>query len=417
MVASLDVGESSMNLVVSACLMGEACRYDGGSKPCAEVQALSRRVRACGGNVCPVCPERAGGLPVPRPPAEIMGERVLARDGRDVTAAFERGAQRSVREACAHGVPPLAVLKAKSPSCGVGLVYDGTYSGQLTVGDGVFSRLLQKKGVVVATEDDVRVCRPSVEHPVAVVLGSGLGHLAGLVKPVRRISYYDMPGFPASARPVAGHSFEATVGTINGVPVVVYPGRPHLYQGFTAVEVTSLVRHARRLGCRVVVFACATGAIPDMARPGLGIICDHINLTGHNPLRGYSGQERELASVDDDFFDMVDVYTPYLRGVARGVAGDLGIELGEGVLAGVLGPSFETPAEAAALGRLGVSYVGMSTVCEAIMAHALGMRVLGLTLAANYAGKPGISHHSVLMAARYHSEDFERLMCGILKLL
>jgi len=251
-----------------------------------------------------------------------------------------------------------------------------------------------------------------VEHPVAIVLGTGLGHLAGLVKPVRRIDYHDIDDFPETARPVAGHTFEATIGTIDGVPVVVYPGRVHLYQGYDAREVTALVRHAHRLGCRVVVFACATGFIRNNAGEGLGIISDHVNLTGRNPLVGWNGSDATLGG--RELVEMTDVYTPYLRGIARSVAEERGIELGEGVLAGMLGPTYETPAEAAVLRNLGVSYVGFSTVCEAVMAHALGMHVLGLTLATNASGVAGTSHQSVLAAATEHADEFERLMRGVL---
>lgn len=406
-----------MNIVVSRCLLGVPCRYDGTDKRCQEVRGLAARVRETGGRVVDVCPEVEGGLPTPRLPAEQVGGRVLQVDGTDVTDAFVSGASWCLD--CVHtaGDVPLAVLKANSPSCGVGVVYDGTYSGTLSTGDGMFARLLRREGIGMATEDDVRACKPSVEHPVAIVLGSGLGHLAGLVKPVRRIAYRDIQGFPTSARPVAGHSFEATIGTIDGVPVVVYPGRVHLYQGYSALEVTVLVRHAQRLGCRVVVFACATGAIEGVAKPGLGVISDHINLTGANPLVGWNGEEPELALVDSGFVGMSDVYTGYLRGLARGVAQDAGLELGEGVLAGVLGPSFETAAEVQMLRTMGASYVGMSTVNEAIMAHALGMRVLGLTLAANYAGEAGVSHQSVLSAAGNHADEFEKLVRGVLGLL
>lgn len=406
-----------MNVVISRCLLGDPCRYDGSSKRCDAVCSLAHHVRKDGGVVIDVCPEVEGGLPTPRLPAERIGTKVVQVDGNDVTTEFKRGASKAYDHIKSTGSAPLAVLKAKSPSCGVGLVYDGTYSGVLTKGDGVFSELLAKRGVCVAIEDDVRACKPSVEHPVAIVLGSGLGHLAGLVKPVRRINYRQIQGFPQSARPVAGHSFEATVGTIEKVPVVVYPGRVHLYQGYSALEVTSLVRHAQHLGCRVVVFACATGAIPNATSTGLGLITDHINLTGANPLVGWNGQEPELALVDSGFVDMNNVYTPYLQGIARGVAKDQGIDLSEGVLAGVLGPSFETPAEVAALHTIGATYVGCSTVNEAIMAHALGMRVLGLTLAANYAGEVGVSHNSVLAAASRHANEFERLVCGIMRML
>lgn len=396
-----------MRLAVSACLLGEPVRYDGGSKPCAEVIELTKK-----NQVCPVCPERAAGLSCPRPPAEQVGERVLLKGGTDVTRAFADGA-RAECAAAQRAEVPLAVLKAKSPSCGVGLVYDGTYTGTLTAGMGVCARLLAKEGICVVTEDTVKNVKPSVEHPVAIVLGTGLGHLKGLVKAVRRIDYHDIEGFPGDATPIEGHTFEALVGTVDDVPVVVYPGRIHLYQGYSAAEVTALVRHAHHLGCRDIIFACATGCVPGNAHKGLGILTDQINLTGRNPLAEWA----ELRDVDTPFVDMNDAYSPYLRTIARGVADDLGISVEEGVYAGMLGPCFETPAETAMLRTLGVSYVGMSTVCEVIMAKALEMNVLGLTLAANEAGAPGVDHQSVVAEAEKHADDFERLVRGILRLL
>lgn len=398
-----------MRVAISACLLGAPVRYDGGSKPVPEVIELAGRE---GVEVLRVCPETASGLPVPRPPAEQRGGRVLLADGRDVTEEFALGSRLCGEDVVRSGAR-LAVLKAKSPSCGVGLVYDGTYSGRLVAGQGVFAARLDEEGICVVTEDTVRACKPSVEHPVAIVLGSGLGHLGTLVRPVRRIDYRDIEGFPLSARPVAGHSFEATVGTIDDVPVVVYPGRIHLYQGYSAAEVTSLVRHAHHLGCRDIVFACATGAVPGMAHVGLGILTDQINLTGRNPLAEWDG----LRDVESPFVDMNEAYSPYLRTIARGVADDLGVAVEEGVYAGVLGPCFETPAEVAALRTLGVSYVGMSTVNEVIMAKALGMHVLGLTLAANESGAPSVTHETVLTEAGRHAEDFERLVRGVLRLL
>lgn len=396
-----------MRVAVSACLLGEPVRYDGGAKPCAEVIELASKTQ-----VCPVCPEKAAGLPCPRPPAEQVGKRVLLSDGTDVTCAFAKGAQ-VARESVVSSGAPLAVLKAKSPSCGVGLVYDGSYTGTLTAGMGVCTRLLTKEGICVVTEDTVKNIKPSVEHPVAIVLGTGLGHLKNLVKPVRHIDYHDIEGFPADAMPIEGHNFEALVGTVDEVPVVVYPGRIHLYQGYSAAEVTALVRHASHLGCRDIIFACATGSVPGNAQKGLGILTDQINLTGRNPLAEWD----ELRGVDTPFVDMNDAYSPYLRTLARGVADDLGIAVEEGVYAGMLGPSFETPAETAMLRTLGVSYVGMSTVCEVIMAKALEMNVLGLTLAANEVGAPGVDHQSVVAEAEKHADDFERLVRGVLRLL
>ena len=396
-----------MEVVVSACLLGERCRYDGGSKPCVAVQRLATKV-----GMHPICPETAGGMPVPRLPAERVGERVLLRDGTDVTSAFESGAHACEEAMHASGVA-LAILKARSPSCGVGTIYDGTYSGRLVRGNGVFAELLEKEGFSMVTEEVVESCRPSVEHPVAIVLGTGLGHLRSLVHPVRRIDYHDIDGFPVDARPIEGHSFEVTIGTVDDVPVVVYPGRIHLYQGYSASEVVALVRHAHRLGCRDIIFACATGAIPGNAHTGLGILTDQINLTGVNPLVGDSSQR----GLETPFVNMNEAFSPYLRTLARGVADDLGIAVEEGVYAGVVGPSSETPAEVRMLASLGVSFVGMSTVCEVIEAQALGMNVLGLTMAANYSGEGAVSHEAVLEGAQRHAEDFESLVRGILRLL
>lgn len=396
-----------MRVAISSCLLGAPVRYDGGAKTNAAVLALAEKV-----DVVRVCPETAGGLPVPRPPAEQRDGRVWLRDGIDVTEDFVRGAEKCLGPVIRSGAP-LAILKAKSPSCGHRVIYDGTYTGSLIAGDGVFARRLEKEGVCVVTEEIVESCKPSVEHPVAIVLGSGLGHLGSLVKPVRRIDYHDIEGFPTDARPVLGHSFEATIGTIDGVPVVVYPGRIHLYQGYSAAEVTAIVRHAHHLGCRDIIFACATGSVPGNAHKGLGILTDQINLTGRNPLAEWDG----LHDVDTPFIDMSEAYSPFLRTIARGVADDQGISVEEGVLAGTLGPCFETPAEVAALRAIGVSYVGMSTVNEVIMANALGMNVLGLTFAANESGAADTTHESVLAEATHHADDFERLVRGVLRLL
>ena len=395
-----------MDVVVSACLLGQRCRYDGAAKPSDAVCALAGKLHAH-----PLCPELAGGLPVPRPAAERVGTRVLTTTGADVTEAYVAGA-RTCRAAVRESGARLAVLKAKSPACGTDRIYDGTHTGRLVPGRGVLAELLEGEDVCMVSEEIVESCKPSVEHPVAIVLGTGLGHLRSLVHPVRRIDYHDIEGFPQDARPIAGHSFEVTIGTVDDVPVVVYPGRIHLYQGYSATEVTALVRHAHHLGCRVIVFACATGAVEGNAHTGLGILTDQINLTGTNPLVGAN-----LRGVETPFVGMTDAFAPYLRTLARGVADDLGIAVEEGVYAGVLGPSFETPAEVRMLAGMGVSYVGMSTVCEVIAAQALGMHVLGLTLAANYAGDGSVTHESVLEEAGRHADDFERLVRGILRLL
>lgn len=142
--------------VVSGCLAGLACRYDGGSNPCPRVVRL---VEA--GLAVPLCPESLSGLPVPRPPCEQCASgpehddiRVFSRDGRDLTAAFLLGAERAFRAARAAGCRE-AILKARSPSCGVGQVYDGTFSRSLRPGDGLWARLLRQAGFALWTEENL----------------------------------------------------------------------------------------------------------------------------------------------------------------------------------------------------------------------------------------------------------------------
>lgn len=329
-----------------------------------------------------------------------------------MTAAYRTGALRTLDTARAIGAY-LAILKSRSPSCGIGSVYDGTFSGALTRRDGVTAELLKREGFTVVDEKLVRFCEPSFEHPVAIVLGSGLGALADKVRPVRRIPYEDIEGFPAEAIPVEGHRFEVIVGSLEGVPVVVYPGRVHLYQGYSALEVTSLVRHAHRLGCRDIVLTCASGAVGDIEPGTVGLITDQLNLTGVNPLA--SAECVAAAEIDSPFIAMADAYSSYLAEFARAAAADAGVKLVEGVYAGLLGPTYETAAEVRALKILGADYVGMSTVCEAITAHALGMEMLGLTIVTNKAGLSGNAHGEVLAMADDTGEAACSVIMGVLR--
>ncbi len=132
----------------------------------------------------------------------------------------------------------------------------------IVLGSGLGS-LGERVRVVRHIEKMAEYCKPTMEHPVAIVLGSGLGSLGERVRVVRHIPYSDIDGFPAVAIPVEGHRFTVLVGELDGVPVVVYPGRVHMYQGYDALQVTSLVRHAHKLGCRSIVLSCATGAVGD----------------------------------------------------------------------------------------------------------------------------------------------------------
>lgn len=258
-------------------------------------------------------------------------------------------------------------------------------------------------------------CKPTVEHPLAIVLGSGLGALAERVRAVRHIPYSDIEGFPAEAIPVAGHRYEVLVGEIDDVPVVVYPGRIHMYQGYDALEVTSLVRHAHKLGCRSIMLSCASGAVRDVEPGTVGLITDQVNLTGRNPLASAEGAA--VAKLEVPFVPMAGAYSSYLSDLARDAAAEVGVELAEGTYVGLLGPTYETAAEIRMLASFEADYVGMSTVCETIMARALGMEVLGLTLVTNKAGRADNNHAEVLEAANAAAEATQNIALGVVRRL
>lgn len=133
--------------IVSACLAGLCCRYDGGDNADERVITMVSEGRAV-----PVCPEQLGGLPTPRPPAEIINGQVLTQNGVDVTGQFVRGAEESLKLARMLGATR-AILKARSPSCGSSRIYDGTFSGKLIEGDGIFASMLKQEGITVETEE------------------------------------------------------------------------------------------------------------------------------------------------------------------------------------------------------------------------------------------------------------------------
>ncbi len=141
--------EENHMIIVSACLAGLRCRYDGAAKPCQEVIRLVAE-----GKAIPVCPEQLGGLPTPRVPAEINGGKVINREGVDVSAEFSRGAEESLKLAKLVGAAA-AILKARSPSCGSGETYDGSFTGTLVSGDGVFAALCKANGIEVKTEEEL----------------------------------------------------------------------------------------------------------------------------------------------------------------------------------------------------------------------------------------------------------------------
>jgi purine-nucleoside phosphorylase len=255
----------------------------------------------------------------------------------------------------------------------------------------------------------VRARLGSAAPRVAIVLGSGLGDLAAAVAKPTRIPYADIPGFPAPG--VAGHKGELVAGTLEGVPVLVQSGRFHLYEGHP-IETSALpVRVFAQLGIRTLVVTNAAGGIRSAFRPGtLMLIADHVNFMFRNPLIGpaLEGEER--------FPDMSDPYDRELRQLARDVARERRIALDEGVYVGLLGPSYETPAEIRMLQRFGVDAVGMSTVPEVIVARARGIKCLGFSTITNLAAgiSPTVlSHQEVLEVGRQVGDALGAIVQGV----
>lgn len=211
----------------------------------------------------------------------------------------------------------------------------------------------------------------------ALVLGSGLGDWID-PKAIRiRIPYKDIPTFPVST--VKGHSGALLVADIAGTPVLILSGRFHLYEGYTAAEVTLPVRCLGLLGVENLILTNAAGALdPLFATGGLMLITDHINMTGHNPLTGPN-----VDAWGPRFPDMSQVYCPALREKAMHAATAQGIRLEQGVYVAVSGPSLETPAETRMYRTMGAHAIGMSTVPEAIVGHHMGMKILGLSCLTN----------------------------------
>lgn len=241
---------------------------------------------------------------------------------------------------------------------------------------------------------------------VAVVLGSGLGGLAQRVTALTRIPYAELSSYPAVASEVRGHAGELVIGELERTEIAMFLGRVHRYQGASARDAAWTARFAAALGCRVLVVTNAAGGIDPSIEPGMvGLIRDHINLTGDDPLIGWTGPPGATP-----FVPMGDAYDPALRVLAAEAAQRLGVPMREVVYAGVLGPSYETPAEVEYLRRIGAHVVGMSTVLEVIAARALGLRVLGLSLITNVAGGAELSHDEVLAAGERAAQGIGALI-------
>lgn len=249
---------------------------------------------------------------------------------------------------------------------------------------------------------------------VGVILGSGLGAFAEKLADSVVISYDEIPGWPSST--VEGHAGQLFIGMYGNTPVAIMQGRVHLYEGYEPWEVVFPVRVLSLLGCGALVVTNAAGAINrDFAAGDLMLITDHINFQGSNACLGTN-----FYDIGDRFFDMTYAYDPEYLDLARGVAAEHGMGLREGVYAGVLGPSYETPAEIRMLETIGADAVGMSTVHEVIAANHAGLRVIGISCLSNLAA--GVSdmpldHNQVIETGERVREVFigliDELVCRI----
>lgn len=245
---------------------------------------------------------------------------------------------------------------------------------------------------------------------LGLVLGSGLGPVAGSLADAVDIPYADIPGLPGAG--VAGHGGVLRAGLLSGRPVLALCGRAHLYEGHSAARVCLPLGLLAGLGVRTVVLTNAAGALnPAYFAGGLMLIADHMNMTGQSPLTGPNDER-----LGPRFPDMSRAWCPGLRALAAKAAEDIGLGVESGVYVQVPGPSLETPAETRAYRRLGADAIGMSTAVEAVAARHLGLRILGVSCLTNKNDPDDmaeISHEEVLRVAGRAASDMARLLAAL----
>lgn len=259
---------------------------------------------------------------------------------------------------------------------------------------------------LAALESVVRA-RTDLVPRVGIVLGSGLGGLADDLVDVIAVPFADLPGWPPATAP--GHVGRLLLGRLDGVPVAMLQGRLHVYEGNDPGLVVEPVLLMGRLGATVVVLTNAAGGVDPAFGPGtLMIISDHINLTGRTPLLGPNAN-----SIGPRFTDLTEAWSPRLRARLREAFAVEGVDYAEGVYVGLLGPTYETPAEVRMLRLLGGDAVGMSTVLEAIAARWAGLEICGVSLVTNagagYTGQP-LTHEEVLEAGALSGPRLARVI-------
>jgi purine-nucleoside phosphorylase len=253
--------------------------------------------------------------------------------------------------------------------------------------------------------------RAPLRPKIGLVLGSGLGAFADSLSDSARVPYADIPSFPQST--AIGHAGRLVIGNAGKVPVAAMQGRVHLYEGYSAQEVSFPIRVFARMGIQAVILTNAAGGINlGYSQGALVLIRDHINLQGTNPLVGANDDRFGVR-----FPDMTQAYSRAFREIAREEAAKQSLILHEGVYAALLGPSYETPAEIEYLRRIGADLVGMSTVAEVIAARHMGLNVLAISCVTNMAAgilDQPLSHAEVLETGERVKSTFEALLHAVL---
>ncbi|MCR2803079.1 purine-nucleoside phosphorylase [Paenibacillus soyae] len=251
----------------------------------------------------------------------------------------------------------------------------------------------------------------TIRPEIGLIMGSGLGVLGDHIENAVVIDYHDIPHFPVST--VEGHAGELLIGTLSGRPVVLMRGRFHMYEGYGPELTAFPVRVMKALGVHSLLVTNAAGGINlSFASGNLMLISDHLNLTGKNPLIGPNDNELGVR-----FPDMSEAYSKRLRAITLDVAGQQGIDVQEGVYAGLLGPSYETPAEIRMLRTLGADAVGMSTVAEVIAARHSGIEVVGISCISNMASgilDQPLSHEEVMETTERVKSQFLGLVTSLI---
>ncbi|NLW03235.1 MAG: purine-nucleoside phosphorylase [Clostridiaceae bacterium] len=247
---------------------------------------------------------------------------------------------------------------------------------------------------------------------IAIILGSGLGSLAGSIEGKQEIRYEEIPGFPATT--VQGHEGKLIFGRLGERYVMAMKGRFHYYEGHDMGFVVYPVRVFGRMGVKNLLVTNAAGGVNTGFAPGdLMLIKDHIGFFAENPLRG-----ENLDELGPRFPDMSAAYDRSLQSLAMECAGRVGVDLKSGVYCYCKGPSFETPAEIRAMRVLGADAVGMSTVPEVIAARHMGMRVLGISCITNMAAgilDQPLTHEEVIETGKMVEQKFSALVREIVK--